>query len=972
MEGKYSLKHIYNKGRSTQMSPQEFIKLMTWLDENANGQIDESIEVTEKIDGCSNFVGYDGRIFVETFGFDKKFYDESDFTGDYWERKAKALLEIAHTMTGFEDVCEELCEENNCASVKVQLETLITKMSKSEDYCQIVLIPYELSKLAKDGNGFIIQVLNGETLKPVKNEKESIQKLCKVMTTDTFKVTGTNPKHFDPIDIKEDIQQVKDIVYHYTQELGKDIDVIMTSRKRADLDLRKEFKAAMEEVQEALQDKLAAAFPSGDYGDYYEGLVFKLTNGMMFKITSKKFKHFMAEHNHWSESIETNKITNFFKQYLEVDGVKEELNKIFGVRDTNEQLIFQKIDNGGIAKISLYDGENCIPFDKELKRFEVEFLNGADITKLPFTTEFALASGHPSVSFTEEGKSRAIVKLLKTGGASGEMYKLNLDTCKLESLGMSKKSAAGDKTPIQELFTGIVLDKLLRDELTSQEEIEEFVNDLKNKFITAKDSQPIIISGRPYSYNGTVQSLKATTKNAIDDEWISSFKSLKEVDFSLLKNTESLNFDNYIFMHGTVTEPSISHYTEVSNDLFTKDLYSSSVAQRDTVNPSDIYFIDKSKTDVIVQAFETMKNRKTFIADWTEFLKSQNEEPGNEYWKDFETLTKIQKFAPEELYTFIHNYLLSKKYIIGISLKKIVGSGHFTFTGGEHFFLEKSNFLITSHFVIDMNNFENSTITDYYTTWGISGSEKDKTTQKDTRGFSQGALYIRANAKGEDLSSEKGPITIKLAIRTSGTNIPSIESTIEGSGAQGGKGKNGLQLLVGKKVLKFSENKLLENAMISLAESGDLQHIFEDTTTMLSNGVLVDTSSITKINPELQANVEVVDKFWDKDISNEKLSARDKNIQKLSSDTMKYIKGELPLLDKSLEYIINSVGDEKKQEIFRLTLLFAKSLKYQVFLVGGDDLKVKLQNEKLNSEISAKDYFKTTFNNSVVSYFKIS
>ena len=345
MDGKYSLKHLYNNGKSSQIKVKDFIEMINWLDQNANGMIDEAVEVTEKIDGSSNFIGYDGRIFVEKFGFNTKFYADDAEENPYFSAKAHALLDFANSIPELPEYFRDLCKDNNCSSVKVQIEVLMTKFSKMPDVCQIVLVPYELNKLGKDGNGFIIQVLNGDTLKPIQDEKIAIETLCDIMSTENFHVTGTNPKKFDPIDIKEDIQEVKDIIATYTEKMGRSVEEILSSRKKTDAEIKAALKTEIEAVQEALQDKLSEAFPRGDYGEYYEGLVFKLTNGMMFKVTSKKFKQFMASHNHWTENMKFTEAENLSVENLEELPIYEIAKKYIYKLSSNDTYTRKKPNN---------------------------------------------------------------------------------------------------------------------------------------------------------------------------------------------------------------------------------------------------------------------------------------------------------------------------------------------------------------------------------------------------------------------------------------------------------------------------------------------------------------------------------------------------------------------------------------------------------------------------------------------------
>jgi hypothetical protein len=83
MDGKKSLPHLFNDGKPSEMETTEFFDLIKWLDENDGVITPSNSQINEKLDGSSQFFGYDGRFFWEKFGGDGRFYSEEEIPA-YW------------------------------------------------------------------------------------------------------------------------------------------------------------------------------------------------------------------------------------------------------------------------------------------------------------------------------------------------------------------------------------------------------------------------------------------------------------------------------------------------------------------------------------------------------------------------------------------------------------------------------------------------------------------------------------------------------------------------------------------------------------------------------------------------------------------------------------------------------------------------------------------------------------------------
>lgn len=277
MKGKTHIPHLYSGG-STQMRPKEFDNLLSFIEECDNVFSQDNFRISEKIDGSTTLFGYDDEgIFVEKFGT-KEIYRLKDSNRDDIMLRVKLFLEKANNPELI-DFLKELKESYNMKFVKVQIEMLLAKSSKTDDSSsmQIILVPYKLDKFGPEGGAFIVRVI-GDDLQPLPNQEELADAIASIMDTPTFKVKPISDTNinYSPIDLNE-----------YIAETLPTLNV-------ADKEAKKE---AYNKAQEKLQNLLTSYFPNGKYGDIYEGLVVTCGNGQMFKMTSATFKELMKQHN---------------------------------------------------------------------------------------------------------------------------------------------------------------------------------------------------------------------------------------------------------------------------------------------------------------------------------------------------------------------------------------------------------------------------------------------------------------------------------------------------------------------------------------------------------------------------------------------------------------------------------------------------------------------------------------------------
>lgn len=945
MEGKYSLKHLYNNGKPSQLKPAEFIELMTWLDENTDGTINENqVEVTEKIDGSSNFIGLDDNgLFVEKFGFNQRMYKqqvESHESG----AKAAALYNIIEANPDIKNFLDDLRKENNCHCIKAQIEVVFTQFSKNEDYVQIVLVPYKKELLGATGNGFVIQVLNGDTLEPINGEQDAIMTLCDIMSTDEFRVTGTQPKHYEPIDIKDDIQEVKDILADIADESGLSIKDLLASRKRADKEYKDKLKSELSDCQEALQDKLTDAFPSGDYGDYYEGLVFKLENGMMFKVTSKKFKQFMANHQ-FTESVKIKDIDmpdNYLNDCHEAisimaNHIKPDVSINFYImkKDKTSSKLYIKLNNSEI-KSNEYDprmifDDECLDSQNKLNDFVIK----TDNVRPDKIQYFYVRIGNEQ-------------KELKLESTSGRCQALEVVSYENGSLGnYTQKSSTGTNgTSIQEAMYGVLLDTIIKNETRENGEkltaeyISEKIKSLYNDPDLSATSNIKEKLGIKTSQDYKILNLSANElKNNFPENWVTSVSYLfLPENTTAIKNLVSFeNPNDTALLHENVfpvfKDANIaSLWPTLVNNLMSQHYKS----RRDVVNPSDIYFVDITKKDALINFNKSIKAKML-----------------------------------ETEYSAIHNKAQNEGLFKGISLKEPGKNIH-----TDYISIENPD---ATYIKIDCENPQNSTIDlvnyslEY--SWATTKGKPH-----------QGQLYIIVPFILNGVLDKA-----KLQIKSNGNPTATIEAMLQSGKAQLGKGKSMITGLINgafalqEKIKGLNQSKL-EEALLELYTEGETNNFakgnynnikqYIDNSTSIATIQLPSGSkySYYKSNPEISITPSN-QKPWYK-INLEKINPEpttliykvDKDIRKnailitnyiVGKDVPSFIESEIDL--NELEAMLHQKDSSGFLNIiFRLSVLFSICSKYPIEFIGDNASEYNrvLQNSKFNSKI--------------VNYYKIS
>jgi hypothetical protein len=105
----------------------------------------------------------------------------------------------------------------------------------------------------------------------------------KDISTPEFKFDDSKVSIKD-IDFNIEISNVLKFVKKYP-----DLDLIVTSRKKKDKELKELIKSTLISYQERMSKKILKSIKDSKFGDEFEGVVIKLLNGKTFKVIHNDF-----------------------------------------------------------------------------------------------------------------------------------------------------------------------------------------------------------------------------------------------------------------------------------------------------------------------------------------------------------------------------------------------------------------------------------------------------------------------------------------------------------------------------------------------------------------------------------------------------------------------------------------------------------------------------------------------------------
>ena len=331
MEGKKGLPHLFNNGKPSEMDAKSFYNFLNWLDKN-DGIIDNyNSEINEKLDGSSQFFGYDGKFFWEKFGSDKKFYSIEEIP-DFWAGYRELFSDMKSAL---ENLFKNMIESSgNVNEIKTQIEVITSAGSHSPDNYQINLIPYKKSAFKSKGCLSVIQVLWD-----LKSGSESdIKKVADALKDLDYTVfTGYSIDDYE-IDLSAPAMKVLEYLDHYPfeQESEKFGITLNEIEDVLDLPIRKfnqsTLKGLFSDAKKVFNDEILSQM-KGKAGNLsengmFEGLAITLDNGFIFKVNSEDFKAAFLKHHQDAVNKKLNKVTEAAKK-SDTSSVPTELKEAF-------------------------------------------------------------------------------------------------------------------------------------------------------------------------------------------------------------------------------------------------------------------------------------------------------------------------------------------------------------------------------------------------------------------------------------------------------------------------------------------------------------------------------------------------------------------------------------------------------------------------------------------------------------------
>ena len=331
MEGKKGLPHLFNNGKPSEMDAKSFYNFLNWLDKN-DGIIDNyNSEINEKLDGSSQFFGYDGKFFWEKFGSDKKFYSIEEIP-DFWAGYRELFSDMKFAL---ENLFKNMIESSgNVNEIKTQIEVITSAGSHSPDNYQINLIPYKKSAFKSKGCLSVIQVLwdlKSGSDSDIKEVADALKDL------DYTVYTGYSIDDYE-IDLSVPAMKVLEYLdrYPFEQESEKFGITLNEIEDVLDLPTRKfnqsTLKGLFSDAKKAFNDEILSQM-KGKAGNLsengmFEGLAITLDNGFIFKVNSEDFKAAFLKHHQDAVNKKLNKVTEAAKK-SDTSSVPTELKEAF-------------------------------------------------------------------------------------------------------------------------------------------------------------------------------------------------------------------------------------------------------------------------------------------------------------------------------------------------------------------------------------------------------------------------------------------------------------------------------------------------------------------------------------------------------------------------------------------------------------------------------------------------------------------
>ena len=305
------IQHIYGGDNGEySMKPEDFLEIIKFLKDSKNKLNVANANISEKADGFSLKFGLNSEdeFFVES-SRSGPIYDEGKFREFTISKKG----ESDPISDGYEDILIKLKNNkslqsflkniNTPSGIKIQTEAFYLPMGKvdgsDDSIVRFIATWYKKEKLGKWASFIVINATDGKG-RPLHHEKvEEIKKGLKELSSDDIKFETGDVPDFKDIDLSNEIQKAETLIGQLETQYGKKVDdiILNPSRKRDAMEQKKQIKAEMLKLQKDFAGKLGHLIGKGKFGNEFEGIVVELSNGIMFKVVSDRFKDAKKAYN---------------------------------------------------------------------------------------------------------------------------------------------------------------------------------------------------------------------------------------------------------------------------------------------------------------------------------------------------------------------------------------------------------------------------------------------------------------------------------------------------------------------------------------------------------------------------------------------------------------------------------------------------------------------------------------------------
>ena len=328
------IKHLYNPGNAQELGALEFFDLLDLLEEDGGKLVNgKNFSMTEKSDGAAFRMGVDdeGKFFVEQ-SYSGPIYD-SDFIRDKYSKKFGRVNRLARGWANIIDILQADEKTQACMSkifddigpFKISGEIFISELGMKDEngYVTFVGSRYDPKRLGEDAT-IVLFAVNDADGESVPDTQKIIKYLIKNGSSKSIKYDDAelNVKQNIAINVGTEIKKIRANVDRFEKENELSIPEVLNnpSRKKSDIQLKKFVRTFVEEQQGVLNAKFESQLEhyEGKWGPDYEGVVIKLKDGTMIKITSKGFKEFKAKHDDSLQKwiMENKSFVSEFERYI--------------------------------------------------------------------------------------------------------------------------------------------------------------------------------------------------------------------------------------------------------------------------------------------------------------------------------------------------------------------------------------------------------------------------------------------------------------------------------------------------------------------------------------------------------------------------------------------------------------------------------------------------------------------------------